>query len=440
MTRYQDYKESGIDWIGEIPKDWEMTVLKRTAYLKGRIGWQGLTSEEYEREGEYALVTGTEFQDGRVDWNNCWFVDQERYQEDLYIQLQKDDLLITKDGTIGKIAHIDQLPKPATLNSGVFVLRPLKNSFVPRFMFWALRSDLFPQYIEYSKVGTTIAHLYQKTFERFVYPLPSQDEQEQISVYLDKQCAIIDKVLKIKEEQLTILENLRKSIIHKAVTKGLDDGVDLVDSGIEWIGKMPKKWKVDRIKDVVSLRNTKTDEKDEIENYIELEDMDQKTGRLLSVRNTIGVESDVIVFEKGDVLFGKLRPYLEKHYYAEFNGRCTGEIFAFKPERIDDKYFYYCVASPWFISRCDVLSYGAKMPRVNWPTQIAVMDMPIPPYDDQTEIANFLDKEIKGIFSLMDNIKQQIDVLEGYRKSLIHECITGKRRITDQDLKELTNV
>ena len=156
VTLYPKYKDSGIDWIGKIPEAWNIAMLKRTSYLKGRIGWQGLTSEEYENEGDFILVTGTEFQEGRIDWEKCWFIEKERYEEDPYIQLNEDDLLITKDGTIGKIAHVDRLPKPATLNSGVFVLRPLKKHFIPRFMYWALLSDLFPQFIEYSKVGTTI--------------------------------------------------------------------------------------------------------------------------------------------------------------------------------------------------------------------------------------------------------------------------------------------
>jgi len=433
----RDYALSETKWLSEVPADWRPFRLKEVAKVSPSFSGNGpgvnedcsiIPMEVVTEKGAfndydvqaYDLVTSglTNFENGDVIFAK-----------------------ITPCMENGKGKFVEGLKTKYAFGSTEFhVFRP--NGLIDGKFLYYYTYD--PEYRKYAAENMTGAAGQKRVSTRFIaYTsvfLPDILEQRNIVTYLDKQCAAIDKVLQAKREQLTVLEDLRKSIIHKAVTKGLDDSAEMKDSGIEWIGKMPKKWKVDRIKDVVSLRNTKTDEKDEIENYIELEDMDQKTGRLLSMRNTIGVESDVILFEKGDVLFGKLRPYLEKHHYAEMNGKCTGEIFAFKPERIQGKYFYYCVASPWFISRCDVLSYGAKMPRVNWPTQIAVMDMPTPSYNEQIDIAEFLDKEIKGIFSLMDNIKQQIDILEEYRKSLVHECVTGKRRITEEDLKELANV
>lgn len=433
----RDYALTEAKWLSETPADWRPFRLKEVARVSPPFSGNG--PDVTDDCSVIPMEVVTEKGD---------FVDYDVQSYDLVTHgltnFENGDVIFAKITPCmenGKGAFVEGLKTKYAFGSTEFhVFRP--NRLIDGKFLYYYTYD--PEYRKYAAENMTGAAGQKRVSTRFVeYTsvfLPVISEQQLISVYLDKQCAAIDKVLESKREQLMVLEDLRKSIIHKAVTKGLDDSAEMKDSGIEWIGKMPNKWKVDRIKDVVSLRNTKTDEKDEIENYIELEDMDQKTGRLLSMRNTIGVESDVIVFEKGDVLFGKLRPYLEKHHYAEFNGRCTGEIFAFKPERIEGKYFYYCVASPWFISRCDVLSYGAKMPRVNWPTQIAVMDMPIPSYDEQAEIAKFLDKEIKGIFSLMDNLKQQIDVLDGYRNSLIHECVTGKHRITEQDLKELTNV
>ena len=246
------YKDSGVAWIGHIPEHWRVSVIKRTTYIKGRIGWQGLTSEEYQSEGKYLLVTGTDFEDGKVRWEGCWYVDEERYAEDPYIQLANNDVLITKDGTIGKIALVENMPIEATLNSGVFVTRPYKREYSPQFMFWLLNSDLFPEFIEYSKVGTTIAHLYQKTFERFSYPLPPLDEQRRIADYLDKTCGSIDTAIDKKQKQLETLDALRKSVIHNAVTRGLDNSVEMKDSGVEWFEKIPEHWEIDRLKDVVA--------------------------------------------------------------------------------------------------------------------------------------------------------------------------------------------
>jgi len=155
-------KETGIAWIGSIPKSWNIATLKHTTYLKGRIGWQGLTTEEYLQDGDYLLVTGTDFDNGQIEWSRCAYVNNDRYEEDPYIQLKENDLLITKDGTIGKVAIVRRLPKPATLNSGIFITRPLHGQYRQDFLYWVLISDVFPEFISYSMVGTTINHLYQK--------------------------------------------------------------------------------------------------------------------------------------------------------------------------------------------------------------------------------------------------------------------------------------
>ena len=105
------------------------------------------------------------------------------------------------------------------------------------------------------------------------------------------------------------------------------------------------------MKDVVTLRNEKTGVASEEADYLELEDIESGTGRILNRRNTLEVESAVTLFKKGDILFGKLRPYLAKYVHADFDGKCTGEILAFKPARITSRFLFYCIASPWFIER-----------------------------------------------------------------------------------------
>jgi type I restriction enzyme S subunit len=124
------------------------------------------------------------------------------------------------------------------------------------------------------------------------------------------------------------------------------------------------------------------------------------------------VISDVTVFKKGDVLFGKLRPYLEKYYVAEFDGKCTGEILAFKPERIESRFLFYCLASSWFIERCNLLAYGAKMPRVNWPTQLAQFNLPLPPLPEQQRIAAYLDASCAAIDAAVAAKRRQLDTLD----------------------------
>ena len=191
-----------------------------------------------------------------------------------------------------------------------------------------------------------------------------------------------------------------------------------------FLTSMPIGWKFDRFKDVAALRNERTDQASEVEDYLELEDLESGSGRILNRRNTMTVVSDVTVFKTGDVLFGKLRPYLEKYYVAEFDGKCTGEILAFKPERIASRFLFYCLASPWFIERCNLLAYGAKMPRVNWPTQLAQFNLPLPPLPEQQRIAAYLDASCAAIDAAVSAKRRQIDTLDALRKSIIQRAVT----------------
>ena len=187
---------------------------------------------------------------------------------------------------------------------------------------------------------------------------------------------------------------------------------------------LPAGWTFDRLKDVVTLRNEKTDGASADEDYLELEDIETSTGRILNRRNTLEVESAVTIFKKGDILFGKLRPYLEKYYTADFDGRCTGEILAFKPERIASRFLFYCVGSRWFIERCNALAYGAKMPRVSWPTQLAQFNVPLPPRPEQERIAAYLDASCAAIDAAVAAKCRQIETLDSLRKTTIHRAVT----------------
>ena len=191
-----------------------------------------------------------------------------------------------------------------------------------------------------------------------------------------------------------------------------------------FFSELPVEWRYDRLKDIVSLRNDKTSDKSSKQNYLELEDIEQGTGNLLSKKNTLDVESAIIRFKKGDVLFGKLRPYLEKYYYADFDGKCTGEILAFYPRGIQGHFLRYCVAAPWFIGKCNALAYGAKMPRVNWPKQLALFEIPIPSNSEQHRIAAYLDKTCTSIDKTIEFKQKQLEILDALRKSIVHKAVT----------------
>ncbi len=179
--------------------EWKPLNMARSSTLKARIGWQGLTTAEYLESGHCALITGTDFFDGKIDWDGCHFVEKERYDQDRYIQLQPNDVLLTKDGTIGKAAFVDSLPYPATLNSGVFVIRPKNGSYIPKYFFYVLQSQIFIDFLNKLQAGSTISHLYQKDFVNFEFLAP---------VTIEEQTAIAS-VLSDMDAEITALEQRR---------------------------------------------------------------------------------------------------------------------------------------------------------------------------------------------------------------------------------------
>jgi type I restriction enzyme, S subunit len=196
----------------------ERIPIKHIATIVGRIGWHGLTTNDYDTVGEY-LVTGTEIQGGTVVWDRCHRVSTEIWKRDPRIQISDGDILVTKDGTIGKVALVTRLPGPATLNSGVFRVTPRKRILRPRFAFWVLSSRLFIDFIDLLSSGSTINHLYQEDFVNFRLPLPSLDEQRTIADYLDRETARIDALIAGKQRMAELLEE-RDSIAFERVIKG----------------------------------------------------------------------------------------------------------------------------------------------------------------------------------------------------------------------------
>ncbi len=201
----KEYKNTDL---GLIPEDWEVKNILENSIMKARIGWQGLTVSEYMDKGDYYLITGTDFVEGRIKWDTCHFVEKSRYNQDKNIQIKAGDILITKDGTIGKIAFVDDLPLPATLNSGVFVIRPKKiDNYLPKFLFYIFNSFYFNDFLNRLTAGSTIVHLYQKDFTSFDFPLPpSLAEQTAIATALNDADALIQKL-----EQLIAKKRLIKT-------------------------------------------------------------------------------------------------------------------------------------------------------------------------------------------------------------------------------------
>lgn len=248
QDKYSEYLDSGLMWVKEYPSHWNLTKVKYEAYVKARVGWHGLKKDDFTDVGPY-LVTGSDFKSSIISWKDCYHCDLARYEQDPYIQLQNGDLLLTKDGTIGKIALVQGLgvDEKATLNSGVFVVRPLSNGFTTEFYFWLLESTVFKKFFDYFKTGSTIVHLYQDTFVNFSYASPPLIEQTQIAKFLDHETAQIDTLIEKQQTLIQLLKEKRQAVISHAVTKGLNPDAPMKDSGVEWLGEVPEHWVVGRV-------------------------------------------------------------------------------------------------------------------------------------------------------------------------------------------------
>lgn len=222
--------------------------------LRARIGWQGLRSDEFKTEGPY-LVTGVDFHNGRVDWDDCYHVTEERYAQDKGIQLYEHDLLITKDGTIGKTAVVIDCPEKATLNSGVFVVRAINNEVVPEFLHYVLHSHWFDLFVRNVLTGSTIKHLNQEKFYKFSFEAPDVPTQKKIVEVLESIDAVIDKTRETVEKY----ECVKKGLIFDLLTNGIDEsGVIRTLKTHKYkespVGLIPEEWVCKRFDKVMPLQ------------------------------------------------------------------------------------------------------------------------------------------------------------------------------------------
>jgi len=155
-------------------------------YIKGRIGWKGLKKKEYLTTGDYRIINGESLTTDDIDWDKAGYITKERYDESPEIMLENNDILISKDGTIGKIGFVKELDKPTTVASGIFVVRNLKPEIInTRFIYNFLCSKYFKDFIVTRTEGSVIPHLYQKDFVELDFPLPSLEAQNKIVSILD---------------------------------------------------------------------------------------------------------------------------------------------------------------------------------------------------------------------------------------------------------------
>ncbi|MDM0549257.1 restriction endonuclease subunit S [Clostridium perfringens] len=234
-----------ITELGEIPNEWEYKPLKDICYIKGRIGWQGLKKDEFIDEGPY-LITGVNFDRGKIIWNECYHITEERYNQAPEIQLKNGDVLMTKDGTIGKLLYVDNLPGKASLNSHLFIMRPLNNKFISKYLYYNLQSQGFKKYIDSNKTGSTIPAITQASMEKYKLILPSTREQEKIASIL----SIVDKQIENIEKLIQKNQELKKGLMQQLFIKGIGH----IKFKKTEIGFIPDKWQIKKLSDLADIK------------------------------------------------------------------------------------------------------------------------------------------------------------------------------------------
>lgn len=424
MKKHDSYKDSGIEWIGEIPSHWQIKRVKHTTYVKGRIGWQGMRSDEFLQSSDSYVVTGTDFEKGRVKWETCYQVPMERYEEDPFIQLRNGDLLITKDGTIGKIAVVKDIPKIATLNSGVFLTRPIDDSYVPEFMYWILYSDVFKTFYDYNKSGSTIQHLYQNVFNEFKFPLPSINEQTTIANYLDQKTRQIDNLIAKKEALIQLLEEERDAIINQAVTKGLDPAVPLKESGIEWLGEIPEHWEMKRMRFLCEITTGGKDTENREDNGLYPFYVRSQTIERIS---SYSFDGEAILTAGDGVGVCKVWHYVNGRF--DFHQRVyMMSNFQF----VLGKYLFYYLKEN-FGKEVMKLSAKSTVDSLRRPMFQNFM-IPFGTLQEQEQIILKIEKEEIRIQNIIDKTQEEIQLLIEYKVALISEVVTGKVDVRDEKL------
>lgn len=436
-NRYDKYKDSGIAWIGEIPEHWEV-----------KKGKNLFKKEERPIKDNDEIITC--FRDGEVTLRSNRRTDgfTNAMKEIGYQGVRKGDLVIhNMDAFAGAIGVSDSDGKSTPVYS---VCTPKNNKEADVYYYaYLLRSYALGGVIQSLAKGIRerSTDFRYKEFGDLFYQQPPIDEQQSIATYLDQKCSEIDELIALQEEMITKLQSYKQSVITEAVTKGLDKNVPLKNSGIEWIGEIPEHWKVKRLKNSGYIYGGLTgkagndfnvEESDNYGYFIPFtnifNNMYIDMNLLGKVKISLNEKQNNVI--KNDILFlmssedydgiGKSSLCKENHPQPLYlNSFCKGLRVGNKFNSIFLNYFMNSAVGKYF---CQIASNGFI--RINL-RQDKLLSCPIlcPSLSEQQSIADYLDQKCSEIDELISIKQQKIEKLKDYKKSLIFECVTGKRKV-----------
>lgn len=429
-NRYDKYKDSGIAWIGEIPEHWKIIPHKRIMRKKKII------KEYYAGENILSLTKkGVIIRD--LEAGGKMPTTFNGYQI-----LYPDNLLMC-------LFDIDVTPRCVGVIKNEGLSSPSYSQFVLNQLGYTPFFDYLLRYMDDEKCLLHLSKnlrnsLTEDDFGQIETIVPPTQEQQSIATYLDQKCSEIDELITLQEEMITKLQSYKQSVITEAVTKGLDKNVPLKDSGIEWIGEIPEHWEVKRLKfscnvfGRIGFRGYKSDDLvSEGNGAITLSPSNMKDMKMDYTNRTYlswkkYYESPEIMISKNDILMVKTgSTYGKCSFVDDIPMECTinPQIVVFKQHKDYPKFLAYSFQTKATRAFVETSVVGGTIPTI---AQEKIMNyfFAFPPLPEQQSIATYLDQKCSEIDALISIKQQKIEKLKDYKKSLIFECVTGKRKVS----------
>jgi type I restriction enzyme, S subunit len=429
MKPYPKYKDSGIEWIGEIPDGWEVHKLKHLGDAMIGIIY---SPTEIVQDSGVLVLRASNIQNYKLSLKNCVYVDKEIPNK---LKIKKGDILIcSRSGSrdlVGKSILINESLKGSTFGTFMTVFRTRSYRFISKYFnshVFLSQSSLF--------LTTTINQLTLGTLNNFYVILPPSDEQTYIASYLDSKTVEIDDLIAKSKKLIELEKEKRVALINHAVTKGLDSNVKLKDSGVEWIGKISDGYDVvpltKFLTNIADYRG-KTPEKTG-EGVFLVTGKNIKNGNIhynLSQEYVQKEDYDKIMQrgkpKKGDLLFTTEAPLGEVANVDNPYIALAQRIIKMRTrEKVLDNYFLkYYIMTKTFQGFLQSLATGSTALGIK-ANKLCYLKLILPPKPEQTQIVNYLDKHTANIDKTIQKINKNIELLEEYKQSLIHHVVTGK--------------
>jgi len=436
--RYERYKDSGIEWIGEIPEHWKKVKLK---YLLKSIesGSRGLGGGNID-SGVFSIGGEHITWEGKIMTSPSKFITEDYYSSLNSGKVNWGDTLLVKDGaTIGKTAYVEIKPfGECAVNEHVYILRS-NNKILPKLLYYLVSGNLGFEQIKLEMRGAAQPGLNYGFTNKVMVPLIPLKEQKTIANFLDHKSSEIDSLIADKEKLIEKLEEYKQSIITEAVTKGLNPNVKMKDSGIEWIGEIPEHWEIIKLKYLGRCQNGVSKGAEyfgEGYPFVSYGDVYQNMelpSKINGLANSTINDRCLYSVREGDVFFTRTSETIDEIGIPSIcmrsinNAIFSGFLIRFRPflGKLDKKYSKYYFSSylhrAYFVKEMNLVTRASL-------SQGLLKRLPVlvSPLYEQGKIGDYLEKLTYEVDAIVEKTITQINLIKQYRQSLIYEAVTGK--------------